>query len=292
MIDPVAEARKWFAEDLRVAAAIGSEAVTEAFAHVPRERFIGPPPWRIGTRRMRLGASPFRYKTFGEDPRVLYHDVVVALDEENEINNGQPSLWAGIFDELRLQPGEKVFHVGCGTGYYTAVLAEIVGPTGSIDAIDINQSLIERARPALSTWPNVTVVCGNGSEMEARSCDVIVVCAGLTHPLTVWLEGLRPNGRLVFPLTFEGAPARNGNGAMLLVTRNSDEGFAARFLGPVGFIHFEGGRNRDANAQLMEAFRKRLPQAADVCALRRDAHEAEESCWLHGDGYCLSLRAS
>jgi protein-L-isoaspartate(D-aspartate) O-methyltransferase len=290
MSDIISDARKWFAEDLRVAAAVASGAVIEAFARVPREQFIGPPPWRVGTRMMRLGRRPFEYQTFAEDPRVLYHDVVVALDEENEINNGQPSLWAKIFDELSPQPGERAAHIGCGTGYYSAVLAEIVGVNGFVLAIDINDSLIERAQVALSPWSNVVPVCGNGSTMEADSYDLIVVCAGLTHPLMPWLIGLRANGRLVFPLTVDGPFARSGSGAMLLVTRTGDEQFAARFLGPAGFIHFEGARNPDANTRLTDAFRNRFHQAAEVRSLRREQHDTDESCWLHGDDYCLSLR--
>ncbi|HEY6577745.1 MAG TPA: hypothetical protein VIY09_00355, partial [Rhizomicrobium sp.] len=85
-MNTVEDARKWFAEDLRVAAAVNSRAVIEAFARVPRERFIGPGPWRVGGRLTRMSAAPFAYQTFeGDDPRVLYHDLVVALDEEKEI---------------------------------------------------------------------------------------------------------------------------------------------------------------------------------------------------------------
>jgi protein-L-isoaspartate(D-aspartate) O-methyltransferase len=40
-------ARRRFAEELRVAANVRSLAVVEAFATVPRERFVGPGPWRI-----------------------------------------------------------------------------------------------------------------------------------------------------------------------------------------------------------------------------------------------------
>jgi protein-L-isoaspartate(D-aspartate) O-methyltransferase len=285
----IEDARNWFAEDLRVAAAVNSRAVIDAFAEVPRERFIGPPPWRVGARLMRIGANPFIYQTFEEnDPRVLYHDLVVALDQEKEINNGQPSLWARIFDDVAPQPGEHVLHIGCGTGYYSAILAETVGEVGSVLGVDVNAALVERARTALSPWPNVTAVCGDGAKLDAKSYDLIVVCAGLTHPLGAWLDGLTPNGRLVFPLTMGDASKRSGSGAMLLVSRMGAGAFAARFLGPAGFIHFEGGRDQVANERLIQAFRNRPHGAANLRSLRRDAHSAIESCWLHGDGYCLS----
>jgi protein-L-isoaspartate(D-aspartate) O-methyltransferase len=40
-------ARRWYAEELRFSAHVGSRAVIDAFATVPRERFLGPGPWNI-----------------------------------------------------------------------------------------------------------------------------------------------------------------------------------------------------------------------------------------------------
>ena len=47
MVDAIAEARQRYAEELRFTARVGSRAVVDAFATVPRERFVGPGPWRI-----------------------------------------------------------------------------------------------------------------------------------------------------------------------------------------------------------------------------------------------------
>ena len=63
-------------------------------------------------------------------PTAAYHDVIIAYDEKRYLNNGQPSLWAFVFDKLNVVPGDRVLHLGCGMGYYTAVLAELAGPTG------------------------------------------------------------------------------------------------------------------------------------------------------------------
>jgi hypothetical protein len=64
--------------------------------------------------------------------------------------------------------------------------------------------------------------------------DAIVASAGATHPLHLWLDALRSGGRLLFPMT----TFRDGPGAMLLVTRGLQDGFAARFLCRAGFIDF------------------------------------------------------
>ena len=72
--------------------------------------------------------------------------MLVAIDETRGLNNGQPSLWASLFDQLDLKPGERVIHVGAGAGYYSAILAEIVGSTGRVRALEIDPGLAERAR--------------------------------------------------------------------------------------------------------------------------------------------------
>lgn len=288
MTGTLEDARRWFAEDLRIAAGIDSHPVIDGFARVPRETFIGPPPWRVGTRVH--GAELLGYQTFEGDPRVLYHDVVVALDEEQEINNGQPSLWAKMFAGINPGPGDRILHLGCGTGYYSAILAEVVGRDGSIDAVEIDNALAERARQALSGWANVSVVHGDGSDVRGNFYDAIIVSAGLTHPLDGWLDSLAPDGRLLFPLTMDGPQLRSGAGAMLLVSRVAMQVFAARFLGPAAFIHFRGGRDPDANQKLVEAFRTRYRQMSSVRSLRRESHAQEEICWLHGPSFCLSCR--
>ena len=117
------QVRGWYADELRLAGPVESADVLRAFATVPRERFLGPGPWRIYSDSGRGG-----YRTAPDaDPRCVYHNVLVALDEARGINNGSPSLWAFVFDHMNLAPGEHVLHLGCGTGYYSAIMAELVG---------------------------------------------------------------------------------------------------------------------------------------------------------------------
>jgi hypothetical protein len=51
--------------------------------------------------------------------------VVIALDEARGINYRRPSPWASLFGELDVMPGEEILHLGCGTGYYAAIAAEL-----------------------------------------------------------------------------------------------------------------------------------------------------------------------
>lgn len=75
---------------------------------------------------------------------------------------------------------------------------------------------------------------------------------------------------------------------MLLVTRKVEESFAARFLCQVGFIDFSGACDPDIGRRLAAALARDWGQA--VQSLRRDYHAKGRSCWLHGEGWCLSRR--
>ena len=206
--DDLCEARRWFAEELRFVARIEDQNVVDALATVPRERFVPQGPLRM--------LSHWNLRDYwtppGSSPTAVYHDVLIAYDEKRRLNNGQPSLWAFVFDKLHVARGERVVHLGCGMGYYSAVLAELVGPTGKVSAIEIDEPLMERARAALAPWPQVTVINGDGANGSFGESDVVVASAGATHPLRSWLDSLSANGRLVFPMT-----VTNAGGGMLFV---------------------------------------------------------------------------
>lgn len=79
---------------------------------------------------------------------------------------------------------------------------------------------------------------------------------------------------------------QDGPGAMLLVKRRAENGFTARFLCRAGFIDFHGARDPATSRRLAAALRR--DRGAAVKLLRRDVHGEDETCWLHGDGWCLS----
>ena len=97
-------------------------------------------------------------------PAAVYHDVLIAYDEQRWLNNGQPSLWAFVFDKLDVAPGERVVHLGLRHGLLHRHPGGAVGPTGTVLAIEIDEQLAGRAREALAQWPQVTVVNGDGAE--------------------------------------------------------------------------------------------------------------------------------
>jgi protein-L-isoaspartate(D-aspartate) O-methyltransferase len=275
-VDRIEAHRSFFANLVTAQAGIppGSE-LAAAFASTPREQFVGPPPWKVFTRSGYV-------ETLTDDPTVLYQDVVVSLGSGGPLNNGQPTLHALCLAALAPKKGERVVHVGAGTGYYTTLLAKLVGENGVVDAYEIEPTLAQRAIDNLAPFPNVTVHARSGAEGTLPECDVLYVNAGATEPLAIWLDALRPMGRLLFPMTPDA-----GVGAMLLVTKQEDRRFTARFLLQAQFISCTGARNEVTERKLAEAFRDN--SWSKVKSLHRN-DAPDDSCWCSGPGWWLSTR--
>ena len=190
---------------------------------------------------------------------------------------------------LNPQSGETAVHVGAGTGYYTALLARLVSPGGQVFAYEIEPGLAERAKANLSDLANVTVYARSGAEGPLPSCNLIYVNAGATAPLDIWLDALLPAGRLLFPLTPDGANGMPGAGGMLLITRTAAGSFDARFTMPVMFIPCMGARDPEMAKKLAEAFQR--SDMRNVCSLRRNT-SPDETCWCSGQGWWLSTAAN
>jgi protein-L-isoaspartate(D-aspartate) O-methyltransferase len=261
------------------AGAAKNERLKDAFASTPRERFVGAGPWKVF-------AGGDYVKTPTDDPAFLYQDVVVALAPERRINNGQPVLHAINLAALNVKQGEKVLHVGAGTGYYTAVLARLTGATGTVVAYEVERDLAQNAIQNLSDFSSVTVQERSGSETPLPVCDAIYVNAGATAPLDIWLDALQLNGRLLFPLTpTDGPGGMPGAGGMLLVTRNDTNRFDARIVCPAMFVPLVGARDEQTARKLSVAFKR--GDFRNVRSLRRNS-QPDETCWCAGDGWWLS----
>jgi protein-L-isoaspartate(D-aspartate) O-methyltransferase len=245
--------------------------VRDAFAAVPREAFLGPGPWRIFKGPGNLETTP------SADPALVYTNDLFALAPERAINNGQPSMHAGSLGLLAIRPGERVLHIGAGTGYYTAILSELVGETGHVTALEIESDLAALARANLKGRGNVTLLERSGTVPPLPMSDVIYVNAGATHPVGAWLDALNDGGRLLFPLTGE-----NNLGVALLVTRRGDL-FAAQAVWPVGFVPCIGARDPAAAENLQRAWwAGALPK---VKSLRRGAAPDSDALFTWNGGW-------
>jgi protein-L-isoaspartate(D-aspartate) O-methyltransferase len=274
--------RRFYAEEIEATSDLHNAALVEALAAVPRERFLRPGPWVVRSEADLQACAPRR--TPDADSRHVYHNVAIALDPARELFNGAPGLLAMVLDRLDPKPGERVVHVGCGTGYYTALMAQCVGPTGTVRAIEVDELLAGEAGSNLAATPWVDVAIGDGCDLSGAA-DAVLINAGVTHIPDAWLDALNPGGRIAIPLTVSMKPTI-GKGLMILVTRAVDNRFSARVIGFVAIYNAVGLRDESAGQQLMAAMQKQpFPPLAQ---LRRDPHDPSSSCWLHREGCCLS----
>lgn len=278
MMDALGPYRRFFADLVTANAGVRSSApaLVNAFATVPRERFLGLGPWKVFTPQGYI-------ETPSADPALLYQDITVALKEAERINNGQPTLHARCLGMLKIEPGATVVHVGTGTGYYTAILAELAGASGHVYGFEIDAELAAHASENLREYQTVTIYGHSGAAGELPESDIIYVSAGATGPLDTWLDSLRSGGRLMFPLT-----ASEGAGGMLLITRIAENRFDARFVLPVMFIPCIGARSDAVAARLADAFKR--GDSRRVRSLRRGT-TPDDTCWCHGDTWWLSTTA-
>ncbi len=172
-------------EQLVRAGNIRTEEVEAAFRAVPRHVFLPE-----------LAAEE------------AYRDEAIAtkfLNGSAISSSSQPAIMAIMLEQLELQPGQRVLEIGAGTGYNAALMAHIVGDTGRVVTVDLDDDTAERAREHLAAagFEGVQVVCGDGGlgYVDAAPYDRIILTVGARDIISAWHEQLKPGGRLLLPLS-------------------------------------------------------------------------------------------
>jgi protein-L-isoaspartate(D-aspartate) O-methyltransferase len=116
----------------------------------------------------------------------------------------QPYVVAAMIEALDMTGRERVLEVGTGSGYATAILAEMMPVGAEIRSVEIIPELAERARRVLAElgYANVQVRLGDGALgwPEAAPFDAILVSAAPSEVPPALLDQLAPGGRLVLPV--------------------------------------------------------------------------------------------
>jgi protein-L-isoaspartate(D-aspartate) O-methyltransferase len=140
--------------------------------------------------------------------------------------------------------GDQVVHIGAGLGYYSAILATLVAPGGSVAVFELDEKFADRARKNLQRYEIVTVTCGNAVTQTLPKADIVYVNAGVVAPPASWLHALAPGGRLIFPWQ----PTANISVAEIVTKTASD--LSMRVLMPSFFIPCEGAVSTSADVEL------------------------------------------
>jgi protein-L-isoaspartate(D-aspartate) O-methyltransferase len=121
----------------------------------------------------------------------------------------QPSMMAIMLEQLELRPGHRILEIGTGTGYNAALMAEMVGPTGAVVALEIDDDLTRSAAAHLAEAgaAPITLVTRDGAlgYEELAPYDRIVLTVGSWDIQPAWWRQLAPGGRLLLPLSVRGS---------------------------------------------------------------------------------------
>lgn len=173
--DPAAARQSMVVSQLQ-ARGISDSRVLAAMLKVPRHEFV-----------------PERYRT------QAYEDHPLPIGEDQTIS--QPYVVALMLECLQLQPTDKVLEVGTGSGYVTALLAEL---TARVFSIERHAVLAEKASQVLAGlgYINLQVVTGDGSKglPEQAPFDAILVSAAAAELPAALLDQLGAGGRMVVPV--------------------------------------------------------------------------------------------
>lgn len=212
------EARARLVDQLLADRWITSPAVEAAFRRVPRHLFA--------TDDVSVDAA-------------YADDVVITRrgpDGRATSSISAPWLQAYMLEQARLAPGARVLEVGSG-GYNAALIADVVGPDGTVVTVDIDADVTDRARTGLDRagYQQVTVVHGDGEygHPPRGPYDAIIATVETPDLPPAWLDQLTPAGVLIVPLRIRGMTR------CLTLRRHEDHLLATAAL-QCGFVPMQG----------------------------------------------------
>ncbi len=177
LIDPHRETeRHRMVDEHIIPQGINDPAVLTAMRRVPRHRFVPATNSAFASR---------------DGPLPIGHSQTIS----------QPSLVATMTEALTLKKTDKVLEVGTGSGYQTAVLAEIVDKVLTVEILEPLARQAERTLTELG-YNNVRIRVGDGYNgwPEEAPFDAIIVTAAPDHVPQPLLNQLGVGGRLILPV--------------------------------------------------------------------------------------------
>jgi len=174
--------------------------IVEAMLDIPREQFV-PPTWQA----------------------LAYIDQSVPLHVEPARFLLEPMVFGKLLQIAAVQPSDRVLHIGCGSGYGSAVLARLAG---EVIAIDCDEQLVERTKRALADLgaSNTTVLCGSleSGWAEKAPYDLVFIEGAIERLPETLAEQIGPDGRLVAIV----GNGRSGQGMLFRRTQGGLSGFS------------------------------------------------------------------
>ncbi|MFJ4685482.1 methyltransferase domain-containing protein [Streptomyces sp. NPDC088789] len=265
-------------DELTRGGAVRTPVWADAFATVPRHALV--PRW-YEPETNEKGITVWRERHTDDEASLaeIYRDetLVTALDpataEQVDTNawtgfatssSTQPSLMAGMLEDLDIQDGNRVLEIGTGTGYNAALLCARLGDS-LVHSIDVNPDLVETARRRLSDCgfaPQLLACDGTQGHPTVKGFERIIATCSVPSIPWAWIYELRPGGTLVADLNL------GIEGGIVQLTGRAD---AAR-----GYFTKNAGRFMPARTDTLTYPRPERSERAPVTGSRATALVAYE----------------
>jgi protein-L-isoaspartate(D-aspartate) O-methyltransferase len=187
--------------------------VLAAMGRVPRQRFVN---------------KSFRSHAFENSPLPIGKGQTIS----------QPFIVALMTDLIAPKRSDTILEVGTGSGYQTAVLAELVE---HLYTIEIIPKLAQKSRRCLEKegYSNISFLEGDGyyGWPDAAPFDAIMVTAAVEKIPQPLVDQLAPGGRLVLPVG-----KRRYSQDLILVKKDANGSLSKTRLLPVSFVPLSGSR--------------------------------------------------
>jgi protein-L-isoaspartate(D-aspartate) O-methyltransferase len=189
---------------------IRDERLLAAMSTVPRHEFVSQQNWNEA-----------------------YADHPIPIAEKQ--TTSQPYMIAAMIQAAEINPEDRVLEIGAGSGYQTALLAELAS---QVFAVERYASLTETAQKTLERlgYRNAKIVTGDGSLglPESAPFDAIIVSAAAPSIPQALVDQLATGGRLLIPI------GEADQQVLQLVQRNADGGTSVRTLEGCRFVPLIG----------------------------------------------------
>lgn len=242
--------RRTMVDQLRELNAIRTDQVEQAFLAVLREHFAPGEPLE---------------KVYGAETAVI-----TKRDEHgNAVSSvSAPRIQAFMLEQAQPRPGSRCLEIGSG-GYNAALLREMVGPSGLVVTLDIDEDITDRARRCLEAagYTDVKVVCRDGEfgAPEFAPFDLIIVTAGAWDIPPAWIDQLTDGGRLIVPIRVRGLTRS------VVFERHGDH-LRSLSAEVCGFVKMQGAGAHEESLVLLRGkeaalrFDEQLPDGAEALA--------------------------
>ena len=213
-----------------------------------------------------------------------YADIAVPTRWQDGVaisSASQPAIVAIMLEQLEARPGMRVLEIGAGVGYNAALLAELVGPAGSVTTLDIDQDIVDEAAAHLEAagYERVRAIATDGGYGWPADApyDRVVLTVGAGDIAPAWFEQLVDGGVLVLPLWL-------GGGQASVAFRKRDGALTSESVAPCGFMRLRGQEASSEHIVTLPDGRQLFAEdaeqiAGDIASLLRE--RPRRRLWTH-----------